>query len=155
MKLEELLIYLTNFVPQTFVQLLSMALCVLMMNSSIQVQARPRISSVSLFHGMINSSGKSTVNTSQDRRMVHGAKSEKTVYLTSATQGEHVIAEQFKRRFPKSTKDNQCIKKFDHRLIYNYVFEIPHCKKDCKEKVRFVTFSNGKIQAVAYDCVKS
>ena len=130
-----------------------MALCVLMMNSSIQVQARPRISSVSLFHGMINSSGKRTVNTSQDRRMVHGAKSEKTTYLTSATQGEHV--EQFKRRFPKSMKDNQCIKKFDHHLIYNYVFEIPHCKKDCKEKVRFVTFSNGKIQAVVYDCVKS
>ena len=132
-----------------------MALCVLTMNSSIQVQATPRVSSTSLLHGMMNSSRKSTVSARQDRRIIHSAKSEKekTTDSTSATQGEHVTAEQ--KSFSKSAKDNLCIEKFDHRLIYNYVFEIPHCKKDCKEKVRFVSFSNGEMLSVVYDCVKN
>ncbi|RMX55963.1 hypothetical protein pdam_00024645 [Pocillopora damicornis] len=66
------------------------------MNSSIQVQATPRVSSTSLLHGMMNSSRKSTVSARQDRRIIHSAKSEKekTTDSTSATQGEHVTAEQ-------------------------------------------------------------
>ena len=81
-----------------------MALCALMMNSSIQVQARPWVSPVSPLHGMMNSSGKSTVNTRQDRPMISSAKLEK-----------------------EKTTNNQCLKKFDYRLIYNYFFEIPLC----------------------------
>ena len=109
-----------------------MVLCALMMNSSIQVQARPRVSPVSPLHGMMNSSGKSTVNTLQDRPMISSAKLEK-----------------------EKTTNNQCLKKFDYRLIYNYFFEIPLCKKECKEKVNFVTFSNGEMLSVVYDCVKN
>ena len=110
-----------------------MALCALMMNSSIQVQARPRVSPVSPLHGMMNSSGKSTVNTRQDRPMISSAKLEK-----------------------EKTTNNQCLNKFDYRLIiYNYFFEIPLCKKECKEKVNFVTFSNGEMLSVVYNCVKN
>ena len=89
---------------------------IVIMNSSIQVQP------VSPLHGMMKSSEKSTFNTRQDRRMISSAKSEKekTTNSTSATQGEHVTADQFKKKFPKSAQDNHCIKKFDHRLIYNY-----------------------------------
>ena len=81
---------------------------------------------------MMNSSGKSTVNTRQDRPMISSAKLEK-----------------------EKTTNNQCLKKFDYRLIYNYFFEIPLCKKECKEKVKFVTFLNGEMLSVVYDCVKN
>ena len=74
------------FIPQVFVQLLSMAPYIVIMNSNIQVQP------VSPLQGMMKSSEKSTFNTRQDQRMINSAKSEKekTTNSTSATQGESV-----------------------------------------------------------------
>ena len=75
-----------------------MAPYIVIMNSSIKVQP------VSPLQGMMKSSEKSTFNTRQDQRMINSAKSEKekTTNSTSAAQGEHVTADQFKKRFPKS-----------------------------------------------------
>ncbi|XP_022794300.1 uncharacterized protein LOC111333042 [Stylophora pistillata] len=145
-----------NMSASLTIQLVFMALGVLIMNCSIQVEARPKVPSVSLLHGMINSSEKNNINTRQEQREIRSAKSEKekTTDSTSVIQEEHATAEQFKTSFPKSTKDNECIKKYDQRLIYNYFFAIPHCKKGCKEKFRFVSFSNGKTLSMVYDCFK-
>ena len=115
----------------------SSSICSVTLHGAVRINdelqnTRPKVSPVSPLHGMMNSSGKSTVNTRQDRPMISSAKLEK-----------------------EKTTNNQCLKKFDYRLIYNYFFEIPLCKKECKEKVKFVTFLNGEMLSVVYDCVKN
>ena len=65
----------------------------------------------------------------------------------STNQEEIAHSKKIMTRFlRKGVKRNNCIKKVFTRVIYNYVFEIPVCKKHkgCREKVRTVNFSNGK-----------
>ena len=56
-------------------------------------------------------------------------------------------------RNPRST-GNACIEKYTYRIIYNFFFQIPVCKKHCKAKYKTVTFQNGKTYAIRYDCYK-
>lgn len=90
--------------------------------------------------------------------LIRSAEAEKELISdrTSSIQEENAADENFEIRFPRSVKDNKCIKKFVNRIIYNYYFAVPLCKigKGCKEKMMTVNFSNGKTIAIAYDCFK-
>ena len=51
--------------------------------------------------------------------------------------------------------NNTCIKRYEYRIIYNYFFRIPICKrhKNCQRVVKIVRFSNGIAKAINYNCV--
>lgn len=51
--------------------------------------------------------------------------------------------------------NNTCIKRYDYRIIYNYFFRIPICKrhKNCQRVVKIVRFFNGIRKAINYNCV--
>ena len=58
------------------------------------------------------------------------------------------------RTASRRTVQNTCIARYENRIIHNYFFRIPVCKKGCKRKVRFVNFGKGKTYAIVYDCYK-
>lgn len=93
------------------------------------------------------------------RKLIHSAKAEEEFVsgATSSIQEENIGSEDdITIRFLRSVKSNTCIKKFVYRVIYNYFFAIPICKKHrgCKEKMRTVTFANGKTLAITFDCYR-
>lgn len=52
---------------------------------------------------------------------------------SSSNQKEITSSKKITTRFPrKGVKRNNCIKKVFNRVIYNYFFEIPVCKKNTK-----------------------
>ena len=75
---------------------------------------------------------------------------------SSSTQEEIGNSKKIMKRSAKGVKRNNCIKKFVNRVIYNYFFAIPVCKKHkgCREKFKTVNFANGKTLAIRYDCCK-
>ena len=58
------------------------------------------------------------------------------------------------RTASRRTIQKACVERYVYIVLYNYAFRIPICKKGCKPKYRFVTFSNGKTYAIRYDCCK-
>lgn len=54
------------------------------------------------------------------------------------------------------SNNNTCIKRYDHRIIYNHFFRIPICKrhKKCQRVVRIVRFFNGITKAINYSCMR-
>lgn len=54
------------------------------------------------------------------------------------------------------SNNNTCIKRYDHRIIYNHFFRIPICKrhKKCQRVVRIVRFFNGVTKAINYSCMR-
>ena len=61
-------------------------------------------------------------------------------------------------RFPRNSRDNNpCMKRMDYRIIYNYFFTIPVCKrhKDCRREIKIVKFANGKELGITSNCVRT
>lgn len=84
------------------------------------------------------------------KEMVSGGSSSNQEEITNS---KNITTRIFPR---KGVKRNNCIKKFVYRVIYNYFFAIPVCKKrkGCREKFMSVNFSNGETSAIRYDCYK-
>ena len=84
------------------------------------------------------------------------ARKETVSVGSSSNQEEIADSKKTMTRFQKIVKRNNCIKKFVYRVIYNYFFAIPVCKrhKGCNGKFKTVNFSNGKTLAIQYDCYK-
>ena len=61
-------------------------------------------------------------------------------------------------RFPRNSDDNNpCIKRLDYRIIYNYFFTIPVCKrhKHCRREKKIIRFANGKEFGITSNCVRT
>lgn len=60
-----------------------------------------------------------------------------------------------RRRFTRSDiLENDCIKRFEYRIIYNHLFAIPVCKrhKGCIEVAKIVNFGRGRTLAINFNC---
>lgn len=134
-----------------------MVLSVLSFGCSKQVDARPKEVNnlLPLFSDTEDTSRITSVTQPEVNRDAEAQK-EMISGGSSSNQEEIANSKKITTRFPKSVKRNNCIKKFVYRVIYDYFFAIPVCKKHkgCREKFRTVNFSNGKTLAIAYDCYK-
>ena len=56
-----------------------------------------------------------------------------------------------------SYDNNPCIKRLDYRIIHNYFFTIPVCKrhKHCRREKKIVRFANGKEFGITSNCVRT
>lgn len=131
-------------------------LCVLTLSYNTQVDARPKEVTMPLLLSQTKDASKNTIITPQEMIGEVKATNELSSDLTSSSQEQNSGSQHITIHFPRSAKRNTCIKKYVYRLIYNYFFAIPICKKHegCKEKMETVNFSNGKTLAITFDCGK-
>ena len=56
--------------------------------------------------------------------------------------------------FPRTVNENICIKRYRYRIICNYFFVIPVCKKHqgCYEVKKIVSFGKGRTYAITFNC---
>ena len=56
--------------------------------------------------------------------------------------------------FPRTVNENVCIKRYRYRIICNYFFVIPVCKKHqgCYEVQKIVSFGKGRTYAITFNC---
>ena len=56
--------------------------------------------------------------------------------------------------FPSNVNKNPCIKRFRYRIIFNYFFAIPVCKRHqgCFEVIKIVNFGKGRTYAITTNC---
>ena len=134
-----------------------MVLSVLFFGCSKQVGARPKeVNLLPLLSGTEDTSRITGITQPEVKR---DAEAQKEMAGGGSSSNQEEIANNKKittRSLRKSVKRNNCVKKVFTRVIYNYVFEIPVCKKHkgCRERVRTVNFSNGKTLAITHDCYK-
>ena len=136
-----------------------MVLFVLFFGCSNQVGARPRdVNLLPLFPDAEYTSRITKVTSVTQPEVSRDTEAQKEMVSGVSSSNQEGIANSKKimTSFHKSVKRNNCIKKFVYRVIYNYIFRIPVCKKHkgCQEKFKTVNFSNGKTLAIRYDCYK-
>ena len=137
-----------------------MVLFVLFFGCSKQVGARPKeVNLLPLLSGTEDTSRITGITNVTQPEVKRDAEAQKEMAGGGSSSNQEEIANSKKimtRFLRKGVKRNNCVKKVFNRVIYNYVFEIPVCKKHkgCREIVRTVNFSNGKTLAITYDCYK-
>ena len=137
-----------------------MVLFVLFFGCSKQVGARPKEANLlPLLSGTEDTSRITGITNVTQPEVKRDAEAQKEMAGGGSSSNQEELANSKKimtRFLRKGVKRNNCVKKVFNPVIYNYVFEIPVCKKHkgCRERVRTVNFSNGKTLAITYDCYK-